>query len=252
MFKSIIEGKKAVIFDLDGTIVDTEPFWLQAFDKVLSSVTDLIDAKDSFAGAGEPMYNKWARIMDTKLVDTPLTIRQLTQQTEDIFVKLVRESNLEPKEGFWEFIHEIKNERKLKIALTTNTDKRVAEAVMSKCELDNLFDLTIFGDDVKNKKPNPDIYLLAAKQLNIKPQEAVVFEDSINGANAAYKAGMNLVIIWDTETNKNLFPRDVLYFLVDFTKLAGNLDHTYAEAFEEYRKTILDKPQRTQKPPRLE
>jgi HAD superfamily hydrolase (TIGR01509 family) len=248
MFKRLIENKKAAFFDLDGTVVDTEPYFFMAFEQVLNEVSPSLLCGSVYGQVGEPIDQRWDRIIKAAQVKGK-TAKELTDRVYTEFVKLIRKSELRERPGFWDLIYELKAEKGFKTALVTNTAKAVANVVIDKLELRNAFDLFLFGDEVSRKKPDPEIYLTAAKKLEIHPREVLAFEDSITGARAVQKAGMALVVIWDGRTDKSLFPENTEEFMPgDFTGLAGNLDMTPKERVEAYFKATqaLQRPQ-TQK-----
>jgi len=84
--------------------------------------------------------------------------------------------------------------RGYKVALATSTSEREARERLRKVELEDAFDAMLFGDSVKNGKPDPEIYLLVLERLGIQPTEAIVFEDSKSGVIAAKRAGVEKVV----------------------------------------------------------
>lgn len=83
------------------------------------------------------------------------------------------------------------------ISLGTSTDKRLAEIALSKTGILKYFDYTVFGDQVKIGKPNPEIYLKSVEHFGFKPEECIVFEDTYAGAKAAYDGNINLILVPD-------------------------------------------------------
>ena len=82
-----------------------------------------------------------------------------------------------------------------KISLATSTSSQTALKIMKKINLYDKFDAFVCGDDVKNGKPNPEVFLIAAKKLGLEPVDCVAFEDSINGIKSAHAAGMTTVMV---------------------------------------------------------
>ena len=80
----------------------------------------------------------------------------------------------------------------------------------------------------------------AAKNLNIKPKEALVFEDSVIGATAADKAGMSIIIVWNREKAQYEYPQSVYEFIADFESILGFLDKSYNEVLAESLKAIRE------------
>src|SRR5688572_24937249 len=148
MYKHITQNKKAIVFDLDGTAADTEPYWAIAFNTILQSIDEDVPLAKAYGLAGEPMYEKWARVKERKLIETPLTIKDLTEHTCAEFMRIISGAEITPRDGFWSFLFELRK-RDFKIGLATNTERKVAELEIKKLELENVFDFTVYGDDVK-------------------------------------------------------------------------------------------------------
>lgn len=240
MYKRFIENKKVVCFDLDGTIVNSEPLFAWAFSNVLNLANPDIELGQVYGRPGESLYDKWARIVDGNLVKNTMTIKDLTENTYQEFLKLINTNRFEPREGFWELTYKLKQEIGLQLALTTNTPKAIAQQEVARLEIENAFDFMIFGDDVKRKKPNPEIYVKTASHFKVKPQEMLVFEDSIPGTQAASKAGSSLIVVWDTQTPKNLFPSETLTYITDFFGLANTIEYTADEDLERFKKAVAE------------
>lgn len=248
MYKRFIENKKVVCFDLDGTIVDSEPIYAQAFANVLELTAPDLDFGLVFGRSGEPLVDKWGKLADAHLLQRNISVKDLVNNTYKEFLKLFTKAQLEPREGFWDLVYTLKIKKELKLALTTNTERSVATQVVNALDINDVFDFMVFGDDVKRKKPNPEMYLHTAKHFGVKPSEMLVFEDSIAGTTAAYKSGASLIVMWDQQTSKKYFPEDALTFTTDFTGLADNMDRTVEETIEDYRKAIeASQHQQTQK-----
>lgn len=238
MYKWLLDNKKVICFDLDGTIVKTEPYYIMAFASVLEKQDTEVLYSDVYGVVGESLKDKWKRVVREGNIKGSVNVDELTFQTYQEFLKKLNESNIEPVEGFWNIMFKLKEEKQLKVALTTNTIKDVALKVMDKLEITNAFDFVIFGDDVKRKKPDPEIYEKTAQHFGVKTQEMLVFEDSILGSSAASGSGASLLVVWDGQTDKKLFPAETIYFINDFEDLAKSLDTTAEEEIENFRKQL--------------
>jgi HAD superfamily hydrolase (TIGR01509 family) len=241
MYKSYIEGKKAVLFDLDGTIVDTHDLYMQAFSKVLSNIGEVGAVTEEELEAGTSEEKKWKSILNQNDFKNARKIptNELVKQTYSIFMQLFLESERDAKDGFWETLSYLKNQAKMKVGLTTNTRREITDQILKKLGLDTAFDLVICGDEVKREKPHPEMYAKALKTLGLTAQEVLVFEDSIVGFTAAKKAGIEQIIIWDGKIHRDAYRGGaILNFMEDFMPLVGNLDKTYAESLQETLKDM--------------
>jgi HAD superfamily hydrolase (TIGR01509 family) len=233
MYKRIIENKKAVFFDLDGTIVDTTPHWVKALQKVIDELEiRWIEAEKMYI-PGVPLKTLWANKIKFEQIKLELNPDQLVEKTNNTFIKEVTSSGIEPAQGYLSFLHEVKVERGLKVALLTNSKKAVANVLLEELGLINAYDLILTGDDVKHPKPNPEILNKASKMLAVSSRATVVFEDSPTGSEAAAAAGIDQVIIYNERVPKSEYKGNILFYLPNFLPLPDNLDQTYIGAMGE-------------------
>ena len=239
MYKKIIQGKKAVFFDLDGTVVkETEDLKIKALQKVLDDIEASYINAETYRFDGYPFRSSWEVILKVNDLATEKKIDELVDLTNKTYIDMINKSNMEPTEGFWDLVYELKEKKQFKLALLTNTAKPVADVVIDKLEIREVFDLIICGDEVKKIKPNPEIYKKALKSLKLKRQDVTVFEDSLAGVESAAKAKLDIVVIWDRKTPKYLFKGHILDYLGDFSALPGSLDETYLEFMQRRYKEI--------------
>lgn len=225
MYKELFDKKKLITFDLDGTILKSEKVWDAAFQTVAKTLTsDPVKA----GVVGESVKNRLNSILDANhLIKNTRPISELTELVHNEFLKNL--DQLELAKGFWPFAAELKFKKKLNLALVTNTSRVVAERVVAHFELKEVFDFIICGDDVKNPKPNPEIYKKTLARFKIAPVNALVFEDSLIGCSSAAKARIKMICVWDGETPQRKFPDEVVEFTNDFIPFHGETDTTYAE-----------------------
>lgn len=230
MFKKYFQDKKGVVFDMDGTVVDSVDVWTESFAAVLETMEAYWVNPSLPEMRGQTDVEKWHYILDTQGVKTPHTAKELAALTHDEFLK--RLDLLEIKEGFWSFVYELKEEKKFKIGMTTNTVREVTTRVIQKLGLAKIFDVVVTGDEVKNPKPDPEIYRLVSKKLGLPPNKLLVFEDSVAGAESAAKAGMDVFVIWSGETAQDEYPDKTVVFLPDFSNLEGAMETDFWDEVE--------------------
>lgn len=243
MYKELFHNKKAVIFDLDGTLADTHYLWDQSLLNVLSSMGTYISEVD--IPRGMFITDKWEAVIHENNIKTKFSLNDIVKHNYTEYLNLFQKSGLEVKEGFWSFAAELKQDKNFKLAMVTNTVKEVGEQVMRMLELQGVFDVEIYGDEIKNPKPHPEIYKLAAKKLEMKARNILVFEDSVVGAKSSVAAGMDTVIIWDGEIMRKEYPNEVKGFVTDFTAFPGNMDATFEEEFRNYVEEVEKRKQGT-------
>ncbi len=232
MYKNIVHGKKAVFFDLDGTIINSAEYWQTAFNNVARSLN--IPTISSYViHFGSSLGNALRRSLDGAITKPEKSFEEILSMINDEYLRIFAENPLEPRDGFWDLVYELKEEKKLKLALVSNSIKRVVLGVFESMGVDLvLFDLVITGDEVKKRKPNPEIYNTAAKKLGVHKKDVLVFEDSVTGMTSAVKAGMDVIVIWTGVVRADLYSNKYRLLLPDFLGLAGKLDTTYREFLE--------------------
>jgi HAD superfamily hydrolase (TIGR01509 family) len=239
MFKKYVEGKSAAFFDLDGTIIDSIPYWEEAHRKVFAEITDGDYARFSDIKWGSYIAETWKNTLEIRDVKTDYKIKDLVVKTQKAYLELFQAKPLEPRDGFWDLIYELKEEKKFKLALISNSDRAVVDRVTETLNIrEKIFDLSVCGDEVRQRKPSPDIYKKALKELGLKSEEVLVFEDSVTGATSADKAGLEMIIIWDGQIRETEYPGEIYTFLPDFSGLPGNLDQYFYEAMKQRVKEL--------------
>jgi len=177
----------AIIFDMDGVLCDSEPFICEAAMRMFEQTYGVIVRREDFApfvGTGEDRFIGGV----AEKYDIPLVMPRDKEQVYKIYLDIIR-GRLHPLPGAVDFVAACRS-RGLKTALATSAD-----AVKMRGNLHEIgipasdFDAVITGDDVQRKKPDPQIFLLAAERLNIPPQHCLVIEDAPAGIRAAKAAG---------------------------------------------------------------
>ena len=192
----------AILFDMDGTLVDSEPLWLQAEIEIMQDIGCVWTAEDQLACLGGP------RAKTEKLMQDKSGYRMpdgyFGQQLDNLMEKkLARE--LKIYDGALDLIFECKFFG-LKIALVTASGSRLMNVVLQNFP-EGLFDAVVSGDDVAKSKPDPEAYLKAAKTLSVDINKSVVIEDSVTGVTAGLTSGAQVIGIphlIELPVNKNL------------------------------------------------
>jgi HAD superfamily hydrolase (TIGR01509 family) len=181
---------------------------------------------------GIDLSEYWELIKERGNVEKTIPTQDLKLETQNEFIKLFRESKedlLTP--GFFQLMGELKS-REFKTALVTNSDKKYVEEIVQAYRLDLYFDQIIYGDNVRHRKPNPEIYKKALQLLKVKSSEAVAFEDSVAGATSASKAGLKMIVIWSGNEEKLYYPSEVFDFVEDFTVVSERIDNDMDSVME--------------------
>ena len=180
----------AILFDMDGTIIDSEPLWLQAEIEVMAELGCHWDEQDQINCLGGPMERTEKYMQDRSGNVKPYGY--FGQRLNEVMkLKFVKDLELMP--NALELITKSK-ESGLKTALVTASGRELMNSALTRFP-ENSFDNAISRDDVTNSKPHPEPYLMAAKRLEVKIEECLVLEDSMTGVRAGLDSGAQVVAI---------------------------------------------------------
>lgn len=183
---------KAVIFDMDGVLIDSEPLWkiaeVEGFGKVGLDLTHT-DCEETVGLRIDEVVRMWHQKVGW-------TSKTLLEVEEDIIDILIREIKTQGKalEGVYEALEQIKK-ADLKIGLATSSAERIIHVVLDKLGIHDYFEVTHSAEHEKHGKPHPAVFLHTAEQLNIHPTDCLVIEDSFNGVLAAKSARMKVIAV---------------------------------------------------------
>ena len=181
---------KAVIFDMDGVIIDSEPFWKQAEFDVFSSLGVIVS--DEFTPITQTMTT--AEVADFWFEKYPWENVSLKEVEERVISRVIEliETNSCAILGIKSFIERLKAQG-LKIGVATNSPYRIIPSALQKVGVYKLIDVISSSEFEEKGKPDPAIYLSTAQKLAVAPSECIVVEDSYSGMLAAKKAGMKVI-----------------------------------------------------------
>jgi len=180
---------KGVIFDMDGTIVDSLPYhheaWRIFFEE--NKVEDFSEKLKKYKGGGtlDLMKAVYGNIYS---IDE---LKKMSDDKEIIFRKIYK-GNIKPIEGLLEFISELKSKNIL-VGLASNAIRKNVTLTLNELDVYDLFDSIICGDEVSFGKPNPEMFDKTVIGFNLKKDDCVIFEDSIEGVEGAVNAGINVI-----------------------------------------------------------
>ena len=184
-FQNLLKNKKLLIFDFDGTIANTSIFHEQAFKEVLINYNINFFYRDIAGLSSEDAFQKIFHENDIFITNKALS--DLVRQKQHIARKLISK-HLEPSEGLYDFL--IWAEDLFKICIVSSGSSSSIINALQKIKLENFFDKIICAEDVENTKPNPEGFIKALETFSINPEEAIIFEDSDSGFEAADGAGI--------------------------------------------------------------
>ncbi|MCL2294906.1 MAG: HAD family phosphatase [Spirochaetes bacterium] len=185
---------QAVIFDMDGVLADTEAYHFEAEMLICEELEINISEKEVDSFVGLAIDKMWEKIKEKHNREEPLQyfIDFDSIFRVNFFHSIAEEGGIAPIAGVKELIEGIKNQG-LKTAVASSSHPDLIKIVLEASGLLHYFPFFLSGFQVKQGKPEPDIFLEAAARLGVKPEECVVIEDSYNGVTAAKKAGMKCI-----------------------------------------------------------
>jgi beta-phosphoglucomutase len=183
---------EGVIFDMDGVLLDSEPFIIKAAMQMFAEHSISVQPEDfhPFTGTGEDRFLGGV----AKKYNFDIDIERDKPRTYEIYLDIIK-GNLQPLAGVHEFIKLCKDKGK-KIAIASSADMPKVKGNLIEIGLDfKSFDVVVVGDDVEHKKPSPDIFILAAEKIGLEPGQCLVIEDAPSGIQAGNAAGSKCLAI---------------------------------------------------------
>lgn len=209
---------KAIHFDMDGVIADTEALHVQAEQQTCRDHGIAIDTEKWMGFKGQTADAIFTHIVNIygNGADSRSKINELIDYKTDVVVDLI-DSQLRPVDGIFMFIDWAK-EKFETVALVTSSNRRVQQRIIGRMGLSDYFDTIVTGDDVQQGKPHPEPYLRSLQMSQTKPEQSVVIEDSKSGIVSATAAGCAVLAIATSHTVDELDQTAARY-------VASNYDH---------------------------
>jgi beta-phosphoglucomutase len=204
LFYVLRQSKKTILWDMDGVIADSGSFHLAAWQEMFAkrgikftkeSFTELFGTRNDFIARS---------VMGRELPERDVKI--MVKEKEEIFRRKAI-GNIKPFPGAVRLLNAIKKGN-FKLGLASSAPKENIDLVLRELNLSGIFDCIVFGQEVSESKPSPQIHLLAAKKLKVAPNDCVVIEDSPMGVKAAKTAGMKCLAIANTHPRQEFEEAD--------------------------------------------
>lgn len=205
---------RAVIFDMDGVIAETEHVHINAERQTMLKYDIQISEDELHTYTGTTAKYMFDELIRKYRLDT--SFEKMFSEKEKILFKLL-EKDVQPTKGVVELLHSLK-ELKAKLGIASSSHKRLVQYVLKRLRIIQLFDSIVSAEDVVHGKPSPEIFLKSAQRLKVDPGACVVVEDSKLGIEAAKKAGMKCLGYKNPNSgNQDLSEADII--IDDFSKL---------------------------------
>ncbi|NBF00817.1 HAD-IA family hydrolase [Pseudomonas sp. Fl5BN2] len=188
---------KAVIFDMDGVLIEAKDWHYEALNKALNLFGHTISRHEHLTTFdGLPTSRKLDMLSVER--DLPVKLHPFINEMKQMYTMEIVYSQCKPT-----FVHQyalssLKN-LGYKLAVASNSIRNTVEVMMEKSRLDQYLDLKLSNEDVANAKPAPDIYTKAIESFGLRPEECLIVEDNENGIRAARASGASVLVVQDVE-----------------------------------------------------
>jgi len=191
---------KGIIFDMDGTIVDSLPYHYEAWKIFFNEnkVENFSEKLNEYKGGGtlDLMRTVYGNQYSKK------ELKKMSEDKEKIFRKIYK-GEIKQILGFKKFLDELKS-KDIMVGLASNAIRKNVSMIINELEIYDYFDSIICGDEVINGKPNPEMFNETIDRFNINKDECLIFEDSLEGILAAKNSGVKVIGITSSSSNKVL------------------------------------------------
>ncbi|RUS46781.1 HAD family phosphatase [Cohnella sp. AR92] len=195
---------RALVFDFDGTIIDTETAWYVAFREAYRrhDVDLTLETYSQCIGTSLGLFNPYEHLITHH--GLPIDRVEFRESVRSRHSELMKHEAVRP--GVEAFLEEARA-RGMQLAVASSSSREWVDTYLERLGLADYFQCIRTADDVKNVKPNPELYLRALDALGVESHEAIAFEDSPNGVRAALAAGMHCVLAPNETTRLLDFPQ---------------------------------------------
>ena len=198
---------KAIIFDMDGLMIDSERVTFECYQEILKGMNLTMDEEFYKTLLGKPLKGIYQRFYDVYGNDFP--IEDVIKDVHALMAKRFETEGVPIKTGLKSLLEYLKeNNYKTIVATSSNRDR--VDTILSQAQITDYFDDSICGDEVTKGKPNPEVFLKSCQKLGVNVDEAIVLEDSEAGIQASYDAGIKVICIPDMKYPEEEFASKTL------------------------------------------
>lgn len=211
---------KAIIFDMDGLMIDSERVTFECYQERLKDMNLTMDEKFYKTLLGKPIKGIYQRFYDVYGNDFP--IENVIQDVHQLMAERFETEGVPVKKGLVELLHYLKdNNYKTIVATSSNRDR--VDKILAQAKITEFFDDSICGDEVTKGKPNPEVFLKSCQKLGVNVDEAIVLEDSEAGIQASYDANIKVICIPDMKYPEKQYEEKTFKILKDLTEVTAYL-----------------------------
>ena len=207
---------KAIIFDMDGLMIDSERVTFECYQERLKDMNLTMDEEFYKTLLGKPIKGIYQRFYDVYGNDFP--IQNVIQDVHQLMAERFETEGVPVKKGLVELLHYLKDNNYKTIVATSSNRVRV-DKILSQAKITEFFDDSICGDEVTKGKPNPEVFLKSCQKLGVNVDEAIVLEDSEAGIQASYDANIKVICIPDMKYPEKQYEEKTFKILKDLTEV---------------------------------
>ena len=207
---------KAIIFDMDGLMIDSERVTFECYQERLKDMNLTMDEEFYKTLLGKPIKGIYQRFYDVYGNDFP--IQNVIQDVHQLMAERFETEGVPVKKGLVELLHYLKDNNYKTIFATSSNRDRV-DKILAQAKITEFFDDSICGDEVTKGKPNPEVFLKSCQKLGVNVDEAIVLEDSEAGIQASYDANIKVICIPDMKYPEKQYEEKTFKILKDLTEV---------------------------------
>ena len=211
MFKFKNDIVHGALFDMDGTMFDTERLRFQTLKQASKELIG-VEFSDAYLMACLGLSARSAEALAQKQYGQEVPYAEIRKRADELELETVRQYGVPIKKGLVQVLERLRKAG-LRMAVATSSRRAIAEEYLINANVYKFFDVLVCGDEVEKGKPHPEIFLSAAQKLNLEPAQCFMFEDSENGIRSAHDAGGICVLFKDIkEPNASMLAHANYYF----------------------------------------
>ena len=207
---------KAIIFDMDGLMIDSERVTFECYQERLKDMNLTMDEEFYKTLLGKPIKGIYQRFYD--VYGNDFHIQNVIQDVHQLMAERFETEGVPVKKGLVELLHYLKdNNYKTIVATSSNRDR--VDKILAQAKITEFFDDSICGGEVTKGKPNPEVFLKSCQKLGVNVDEAIVLEDSEAGIQASYDANIKVICIPDMKYPEKQYEEKTFKILKDLTEV---------------------------------
>ena len=211
---------KAVIFDMDGLMIDSERVTFECYQEILKGMNLTMDEEFYKTLLGKPLKGIYQRFYDVYGNDFP--IEDVIKDVHALMAQRFETEGVPVKTGLKSLLEYLKiNNYKTIVATSSNRDR--VDTILAQAQITDYFDDSICGDEVTKGKPNPEVFLKSCQKLGVSADEAIVLEDSEAGIQASYDAGIKVICIPDMKYPEKQYEEKTFKIFKDLNDVTNYL-----------------------------